>query len=169
MLLASMNPCPCGYLTDPMRECICAPPHVQRYLSKISGPLLDRIDLHIEVTPVSFDELNKRADGELSAAVRARVVEARSIQAERFAEVPGVYANAQMDTRLVRRYCKIKEEGQQLMKMAIHRLGLSARAYDRILKVSRTIADLAGSESIRPEHLSEAIQYRSLDRDWWIG
>ena len=169
MLLASMNPCPCGYLTDPMRECVCAPPHVQRYLSKISGPLLDRIDLHIEVTPVSFDELNKRADGEPSAAVRARVVEGRRVQAERFAEAPEVYCNAQMGTRMVRRYCKIETEGQQLMKLAIHRLGLSARAYDRILKVSRTIADLAGAESIQPEHLSEAIQYRSLDRDWWIG
>ena len=169
MLMSSMNPCPCGYLTDPMRECVCAPPHVQRYLSKISGPLLDRIDLHIEVTPVSFDELNKRADGEPSEAVRARVVEGRRVQAERFAEVPGVYSNAQMGSKLVRRYCALGEEGQKLMKMAIHRLGLSARAYDRILKVGRTIADLSGSGSIRPEHLSEAIQYRSLDRDWWIG
>jgi magnesium chelatase family protein len=169
MLVASMNPCPCGYLTDPMRECVCAPPHVQRYLSRISGPLLDRIDFHIEVTPVSFDELNRRADGEASAAVRARVVEARCVQAERFAEVPGVYCNAQMGSPLVRRYGQIDQAGQQLMKLAIHRLGLSARAYDRILKVSRTIADLASSESIRPEHVSEAIQYRSLDRDWWIG
>ena len=113
--------------------------------------------------------MNQRADGEASAAVRARVVDARHVQAERFAEVPGVYSNAQMGSKLVRRYCKLNEEGQKLMKMAIHRLGLSARAYDRILKVGRTIADLASSESIRPEHLSEAIQYRSLDRDWWIG
>ena len=169
MLMASMNPCPCGYLTDPNRECVCAPPHVQRYLSKISGLLLDRIDLHIEVTPVSFDELNQRADGEPSEAVRARVVEGRRVQAARFAEVPGVYSNAQMGSKLVRRYCELEQEGKQLMKMAIHRLGLSARAYDRILKVGRTIADLGSSESIRPEHLSEAIQYRSLDRDWWIG
>ena len=169
MLMSSMNPCPCGYLTDPNRECVCAPPQVQRYLSKISGPLLDRIDLHIEVTPVSFDELNQRADGESSEAVRQRVVEGRRVQAERFAEVPGVYSNAQMGSKLVRRYCKIETEGQKLMKMAIHRLGLSARAYDRILKVSRTIADLSGEPSIRSEHLSEAIQYRSLDRDWWIG
>ena len=146
-----------------------AEPQVQRYLSKISGPLLDRIDLHIEVTPVSLDELNKRADGEPSADVRARVVEGRRVQAERFAGVPEIYCNAQMGTRLVRRYCTLKEKGQQLMKLAIHRLGLSARAYDRILKVSRTIADLASSASIRPEHLSEAIQYRSLDRDGWIG
>jgi magnesium chelatase family protein len=123
----------------------------------------------IEVTPVSFDELNRRADGEPSAAVRARVVEARRVQAERFAEGPGLSCKARMGTRLVRRYCKLDEAGQQLMKLAIHRLGLSARAYDRILKVSRTIADLGGSESIRPEHLSEAIQYRSLDRAWWIG
>ncbi|MFQ5570860.1 MAG: YifB family Mg chelatase-like AAA ATPase [Rhodothermales bacterium] len=169
MLVASMNPCPCGHLTDPMRECVCAPPQVQRYLSRISGPLLDRIDLHIEVTPVSFDELNARGDGEPSAAVRARVVATRLEQAERFRDLPSVYCNAQMGTRQVRRYCSLDEAGQQLMKMAIHRLGLSARAYDRILKVSRTIADLAGSTSIRPEHLSEAIQYRSLDRDWWMG
>ncbi len=169
MLLASMNPCPCGHLTDPMRECVCAPPQVQRYLSKISGPLLDRIDLHIEVTPVSFDELDRRGDGEASAAVRQRVVAARAVQAERFAGVAGVYCNAQMGSRLVRRYCKLQNEGKQLMKMAIHRLGLSARAYDRILKVSRTVADLAGAAEIGTEHLSEAIQYRSLDRDWWHG
>ncbi len=169
MLMASMNPCPCGYLTDPVRECVCAPPQVQRYLSKISGPLLDRIDLHIDVTPVSFDELSLRVDGEPSAQVRARVVAGRRVQAERFADVPGVYCNAQMGSKLVRQYCKLQEEGQQLMKMAIHRLGLSARAYDRILKVSRTIADLAMSAEICPEHVSEAIQYRSLDRDWWMG
>jgi magnesium chelatase family protein len=152
-----------------MRECVCAPPHVQRYLARISGPLLDRIDLHIEVTPVSFDELNRRTDGEPSEAVRRRVVAGRAVQAERFAEVPGVYCNAQMGSKLVRQYCMLDEAGQQLMKRAIHRLGLSARAYDRILKVSRTIADLASSASIRPEHVSEAIQYRSLDRDWWSG
>ena len=133
-----------------MRECVCAPPHVQRYLSKISGPLLDRIDLHIEVTPVSFDELNKRADGEPSAAVRARVVEGRRVQAERFAEVPEVYCNAQMGTRMVRRYCKIEQEGQQLMKMAIHRLGLSARAYDRILRDCLKIGFWAAHGSFRP-------------------
>ena len=169
MLVASMNPCPCSYLTHPSKQCLCTPPQVQRYLSKVSGPLLDRIDLHIEVTPVSFDELDQRAKGEPSSAVRARVVEARRVQARRFADVPGVYCNAQMGSKQVQRYCKLDEAGKQLMKMAIHRLGLSARAYDRILKVSRTIADLASSLSIRPEHVSEAIQYRSLDRDWWIG
>ena len=169
MLVASMNPCPCGHLTDPMRECVCAPPQVQRYLSKISGPLLDRIDLHVEVTPVSFEELNRREDGEPSAAVRGRVVRARQVQAERFEGVAGVYCNAQMGARLVRRHCELDEAGRQLMKMAIRRLGLSARAYDRILKVARTVADLGGSPGLRPEHLSEAIQYRSLDRDWWHG
>jgi len=169
MLVASMNACPCGHLTDPMRACVCAPPQVQRYLSRVSGPLLDRIDLHIEVTPVSFDELNRQATGEPSSAVRARVVEARGVQSARYAGVPGVYSNAQMGAKLMQRYCALDEAGKQLMKMAIHRLGLSARAYDRILKVSRTIADLASSASIGPEHVSEAIQYRSLDRDWWIG
>ena len=169
MLVASSNPCPCSYLTHPSKQCLCTPPQVQRYLSKVSGPLLDRIDLHIEVTPVSFDELDQRAKGEPSSTVRTRVVKARAVQSERFAESPGVYCNAQMDSKLVQRYCKLDEAGKQLMKMAIHRLGLSARAYDRILKVSRTIADLASSASIRPEHVSEAIQYRSLDRDWWIG
>ncbi|CAM3294203.1 YifB family Mg chelatase-like AAA ATPase [Rhodothermus bifroesti] len=168
MLVASMNPCPCGYLNDPRRTCLCTPPQVQRYLSKISGPLLDRIDLHIEVTPVPFEELSRKQEGEPSAAIRARVVAARQLQAERFRDLPGVYCNAQMPARLVRRYCTLDSEGQQLMKMAIHRLGLSARAYDRILKVARTIADLAGSASLRPEHLSEAIQYRSLDRESWF-
>lgn len=168
MLVASMNPCPCGHLNDPRRTCVCTPPQVQRYLSKISGPLLDRIDLHIEVTPVPFEELSRKQEGESSASIRARVVAARERQAARFQDVPGIYCNAQMPARLVRRYCKLNAEGQQLMKMAIHRLGLSARAYDRILKVARTIADLAGSEEIRPEHLSEAIQYRSLDRETWF-
>ena len=164
-----MKPCPCGHLTDPSRTCVCAPPQVQRYLSKISGPLLDRIDLHIEVTPVSFDELDRRADGESSAKVRKRVVAARAIQAKRLVDAPGVHCNAQMGTRLVRKYCALDNAGRQLMKLAIHRLGLSARAYDRILKVARTIADLGGADSIHPAHLSEAIQYRSLDRDWWHG
>ncbi len=169
MLVASMNPCPCGHLNDPMRECVCNPPQVQRYLSKISGPLMDRIDLHIEVTPVPFEELNKRGEGEKSECVRARVIAARQVQARRFKEAAGAYCNAQMGSRLVRQHCALDATGQNLMKMAIQRLGLSARAYDRILKVSRTIADLGGSEAIRPEHLSEAIQYRSLDRSWWHG
>ncbi len=169
MLVASMNPCPCGHLNDPGRACVCSPPQVQRYLAKISGPLLDRIDLHVEVTPVPFDELNRRAPGESSAAVRERVVAAREIQAERFAKDTDVHCNAQMGSRLVRRHCDLDEAGQHLMKMALSRLGLSARAYDRILKVSRTVADLARSERIGTEHLSEAIQYRSLDRGWWGG
>ena len=169
MLVASMNPCPCGHLNDPMRECVCAPVQVQRYLAKISGPLMDRIDLHIEVTPVPFEELNRRGDGEPSADVRVRVVQARHVQGRRFEGASGVHCNAQMGTRMVRKYCALSTEGQQLMKMAIARLGLSARAYDRILKVSRTIADMAGSADIQTEHLSEAIQYRSLDRSWWTG
>lgn len=167
MLVASMNPCPCGHLNDPTRACVCGPGQVQRYLSRISGPLMDRIDLHIEVTPVPFEELNRRSPGEPSEAVRVRVVRARSVQAKRFEGVAGVYCNAQMGTRLVRRYCMITPEGRHLLKMAMERLGLSARAYDRILKVARTIADLAGTESIETPHLSEAIQYRSLDRNWW--
>jgi magnesium chelatase family protein len=169
MLVASMNPCPCGHLNDPHRECVCAPPQVQRYLAKISGPLMDRIDLHIEVSPVPFDELNRRGEGETSAAVRARVVAARALQSARFDGLAGVYCNAQMQSRQVRKHCALDAGGQQLMKMAIQRLGLSARAYDRILKVARTIADLAAVPDIRPEHLSEAIQYRSLDRSWWQG
>lgn len=169
MLVASMNPCPCGYLTDPIRECVCAPAQVQRYLGKISGPLLDRIDLHIEVTPVPFEELNKRDPGEPSSAVRGRVVRARGMQARRFRKHQRIHCNAQMGARQVRRHCELTTEGKQLMKQAIRRLGLSARAYDRILKVGRTIADLGGHAEIRPEHLSEAIQYRSLDRSWWYG
>lgn len=169
MLVASMNPCPCGHLNDPMRQCVCAPPAVQRYLSRISGPLMDRIDLHIEVTPVPFEELNRRGDSEPSASVRARVVQARAVQAQRFAGQRGIFCNAQMTSRQVRRYCALDTSSRNLMKLAIQRLGLSARAYDRILKVSRTIADLAASEDIGPEHVSEAIQYRSLDRSWWNG
>jgi magnesium chelatase family protein len=169
MLVASMNPCPCGHLNDPTRACVCSPPQVQRYLAKISGPLMDRIDLHVEVTPVPFEELNRRAPGEPSAAVRERVMAARAVQAERFEDEEGVYCNAQMGTRLVRRHCALDAAGQQLMKMALSRLGLSARAYDRILKVARTIADLAGAEAVGHAHLAEAVQYRSLDRGWWGG
>ena len=167
MLVASMNPCPCGHLNDPTRDCVCAPPQVQRYLSKISGPLMDRIDLHIEVAPVPFEELSRRAQGETSEDIRQRVISGRQTQAARFAEAAGVYCNAQMNTRQVRKYCATDETGLSMMKTAIQRLGLSARAYDRILKVSRTIADLAGAKRIGIEHLSEAIQYRSLDRNGW--
>jgi magnesium chelatase family protein len=169
MLIASMNPCPCGHLNDPHRECVCAPAHVQRYLSRISGPLMDRIDLHVEVTPVKFESLSDVDPGEPSAQVRERVMTARQRQDARFAEAEGVYCNAQMGARLVQTLCPIDDDGRSLLKMASERLGLSARAYTRILKVARTLADLDGTDSIAPMHLSEAIQYRSLDRDWWHG
>ncbi len=168
-LVASMNPCPCGYLNDPQRECVCSPAQVQRYLSKVSGPLMDRIDLHVEVTPVSYEKLREDSSGEPSADVRERVVAALERQSHRFREHEGIHANAQMTTRLTGRHCKLDAEGSELLKLAIKRFGLSARAYNRILKVSRTIADLAGSTDIRPDHISEAVQYRTLDRDWWAG
>lgn len=169
MLIASMNPCPCGYFNHPDKECTCSPQMVQRYLNKISGPLLDRIDLHVEVTPVPFNELSSRRTTENSDAVRERVVQAREIQAERFKEEKGIYANAQMSSKLLKEICEISPTGQNLLKAAMEKLNLSARAYDRILKVSRTIADLSGSTEIKPEHLAEAIQYRSLDREGWGG
>ncbi len=169
MLVSSMNPCPCGYYNHPEKECVCAPGVVQKYLNKISGPLLDRIDLHVEVTPVSFTELTKERLSEKSEDVRQRVVKAREIQEERFKENENVYCNAQMSSKQLRTICKITDEGQQLLKTAMDRLGLSARAFDRILKVARTIADLADSADIKTEHLAEAIQYRSLDREGWAG
>lgn len=169
MLIASMNPCPCGYFNHPEKECTCNPVMVQRYLNKISGPLLDRIDLHVEVTPVAFSELSSQKTSETSDAVRERVIKAREIQAKRFEQSPGIYANAQMGSKLLKEICVINSVGQNLLKTAMDRLNLSARAYDRILKVSRTIADLAGCDEIRPEHLAEAIQYRSLDREGWGG
>ncbi len=171
MLVASMNPCPCGYYNHPEKDCVCPPGGVQRYLNKISGPLLDRIDLHVEVTPVSFDEMTAGEEGESSANIRERVVQARKVQEERFVEmgVGGVYSNAMMPTQVAQEVCQVNPLGKKLLKTAMERLGLSARAYDRILKVSRTIADLAGSEEILPEHLAEAIQYRSLDRANWAG
>ncbi len=170
MLIASMNPCPCGYYNHPEKECTCPSGTVQKYLNKISGPLLDRIDLHVEVTPVAFSELsNTNNKGESSSNIRERVIKAREIQTERYKNNPGMYANAQMSSKQLREVCVINTAGEALLKRAMERLNLSARAYDRILKVSRTIADLAASEDIKAEHLAEAIQYRSLDREGWAG
>lgn len=169
MLISSMNPCPCGYYNHPEKECTCPPGAVQKYLNKISGPLLDRIDLHVEVTPVPFSELSKTENSEASAVIRERVIAAREIQAQRYAEVEGIYANAQMSSKQLKEICVISQAGQTLLKAAMDKLNLSARAYDRILKVSRTIADLAQSNDIKIEHLAEAIQYRSLDREGWAG
>ncbi len=169
MLIASMNPCPCGYFNHPEKECACGPGIVQKYLNKISGPLLDRIDLHVEVTPVSFDELSAKHKAESSASIRERVVKAREVQNERFAKIEGMHSNAQMHSKQLREVCQITKEGHQILKMAMDKLNLSARAYDRILKVSRTIADLENAEHIENHHLAEAIQYRSLDREGWMG
>ncbi|MGY4383421.1 magnesium chelatase family protein [Pedobacter sp. UYP24] len=169
MLIASMNPCPCGFYNHPEKECTCPPGVVQKYLGRISGPLLDRIDLHVEVTPVAFNELTSVVSGERSEVIRNRVIEARNIQYQRFIADQNLHYNAQMSPNMVRQICQIDASGQALIKKAMEKLGLSARAYDRILKVSRTIADLAGSEAITLEHLAEAIHYRSLDRDSWSG
>jgi len=169
MLVASMNPCPCGFYNHPEKECVCTAGVVQKYLNKISGPLLDRIDIHVEVVPVPFSKLSDLRQSESSEAIRERVITARNIQQERFKNHPKVHSNAQMSTKLLRQYCNIDEAGNTLLKNAMERLGLSARAYDRIIKVSRTIADLEDSERILPHHLAEAIQYRSLDRDGWAG
>ncbi len=167
MLVAAMNPCPCGYYNHPTQECSCQPGAVPRYLSKISGPLMDRIDIHIEVVPVPFSELAEMAPGEKSQAVRERVIRARNIQEERFGEQSGIHCNAQMSSRLLRKYSEPGQQGQVLLKAAMEKLNLSARAYDRILKVARTIADLDGKDTISTEHLAEAINYRSLDRENW--
>jgi magnesium chelatase family protein len=167
MLAAAMNPCPCGYFTDPNKECTCSPPIIQRYMSKISGPLLDRIDIHIEVPAVKYKELATKAEGESSEMIRERVIAARNIQLNRFANSNHIFNNGDMGSKEVRKYSKLDSAGEELLKMAMTKLGLSARAYDRILKVSRTIADLDNSENILPQHLSEAIQYRSLDRELW--
>ena len=169
MLIASMNPCPCGYYNHPEKECVCAPGTVQRYLNRISGPLLDRIDLHVEVTPVSFDKIAHQQRTESSDKIRERVMAARDLQLKRFSDHPAIFSNAMMPSPMVAEVCRIQPSGLNLLKTAMQRLGLSARAYDRILKVSRTIADLAGAEEIGNEHLAEAIQYRSLDRENWAG
>jgi magnesium chelatase family protein len=169
MLVASMNPCPCGFYNHPEKECLCAPGVVQKYLNRISGPLLDRIDLHVEVTPVKFDELSNARTSERSEIIRNRVIDAREIQRERFGDYPGIHSNAQMNARMIRNWCRIDATGNQLLKTAMERLSLSARAYDRILKVARTIADLERSKDIGTQHLAEAIQLRSLDRENWAG
>ena len=167
MMVAAMNPCPCGYYNHPDKECTCKPGMVQQYLNRISGPLMDRIDLHVEVVPVAYRDLADKHRGEPSAVVRERVIKARKIQEERYATYPNIHANAQMTSQLIQQYCDLDESCREMLKNAMNRLGLSARAYDRILKVSRTIADLDDSENIQPGHLAEAINYRSLDRDNW--
>ena len=169
MLVAAMNPCPCGYYNHPTKACVCSPGQVQKYLNRISGPLLDRIDLQVEVVPVPFDKISDARPGKASAAIRERVMRARSIQEKRYAELPGIYCNAQMSSKLLSLYARPDDRGLALLRNAMNRLNLSARAYDRILKVARTIADLDGCETIQPEHLAEAIGYRNLDREDWAG
>ena len=169
MLIASMNPCPCGYYNHPTKACVCSPGAVQKYMNRISGPLLDRIDIQIEIVPVPFEKISEQTDAEHSAAIRERVIAARAIQNKRFADYPHVHCNAQMNSRLLHEYAQPDQAGLALLKSAMNKLNLSARAYDRILKVSRTIADLAGSEKIEPAHLAEAIHYRNLDRESWGG
>jgi magnesium chelatase family protein len=169
MLVASMNPCPCGFYNHPEKECVCSSGVVQKYLNRISGPLLDRIDLHVEVTPVSFGELSNKQTSESSASIRQRVIKARSIQTRRFGSSEGIYCNAQMRTKELKLYCDLNEAGNALLKNAMDRLGLSARAYDRILKVGRTIADMDNATNIEAQHIAEAIQFRSLDRENWAA
>lgn len=168
-LVASMNPCPCGYYNHPTRNCVCSPGQVQRYLNRISGPLLDRIDIQVEIVPVPFEKMSEQTQTESSAAIRERVVRARQLQTARFASVPGVYCNAQMTSRLLNQYARPDDKGLDLLRNAMTRLNLSARAYDRILRVARTIADLEGVEQIQSWHLAEAISYRNLDRENWAG
>ncbi len=169
MFVASMNPCPCGYYNHPTKECVCAPGIVQKYLNRISGPLLDRIDMHIEVVPVSFDKISNEQQTEPSHAIRERVIAAREIQGQRFENMKQIYCNAQMSAKALRKYAMPDEKGKELLKNAMEKLDLSARAYDRILKVARTIADLAQCENIESNHLAEAIQFRNLDRENWAG
>lgn len=180
MLVASMNPCPCGYYTHPTRPCTCRPDAISRYLNRISGPLMDRFDIQCEILPVQFHEISKRAAGEGSPTIRERVIRARAIQQERFASVTGngtsaqtesggIFCNAQMTDKMIRKYAGPDQEGIEMLRTAMARLNLSARAYNRILKVARTIADLDGSEQVRASHLAEAIGYRSLDRADWTS
>lgn len=169
MLVSAMNPCPCGYYNHPERNCVCPPGAVQKYLNKISGPLLDRIDIHIEIVPVPFEKISDRTPAESSLEIMKRVVKARDIQVERFKDTPGVYSNAQMSSKLLNKYASPDEAGLKLLKIAMERLSLSARAYDRILKVARTIADLNGDEKVLSSHLAEAINYRNLDRETWAA
>ncbi len=169
MLATAMNPCPCGYYTDPRHKCSCTPQLIQRYMSKISGPLMDRIDIHIEVPALSYEELAQKTQGEESASMRENVATARNVQTKRFEKKENIYCNAHMESRHLRIYCELDSPSQELLKNAIEKLGLSARAYDRILKVSRTIADLDGQEHIQSNHIAEAVQYRSLDRKLWLG
>lgn len=167
MFVASMNPCPCGYYNHPQKSCVCTPGQIHRYLHKISGPLLDRIDLQIEITPLSFEEMSRTAPGENSSTIRERVIRARQMQANRYADCKGIHCNAQMNSQLLRKFAKLDEQSTEMLRTAMTRLQLSARAYDRILKVARTIADLEDSENIQTHHLAEAIGYRNLDRDDW--
>ena len=167
MFVASMNPCPCGYYGDPTHKCVCSPGQIQRYMNKISGPLLDRIDIQVEITPVPFDDISRSAPGEPSEAIRQRVVRARRMQEERYRSHPGTHCNAQMTERMIHQYAEPDSDGIEILRMAMKRLSLSARAYNRILKVARTIADLDSSANVRTEHLAEAIGYRNLDRGDW--
>ncbi len=167
MFVASMNPCPCGYYGDPTHKCVCSPGQIQRYMNRISGPLLDRIDIQCEISPVPFSDISKTAPGEPSASIRSRVVKARELQAERYKDCKGVHCNAQMTERMIHQYAEPSGDGLELLRMAMERLNLSARAYSRILKVARTIADIEGSELVQPQHLAEAISYRTLDRGDW--
>ncbi len=169
MLVAAMNPCPCGYYNHPEKDCTCPAGTVQKYLSKISGPLLDRIDIHIEIVPVPFEKLSEEAPAEPSERIRERVIKARKIQEDRFKDHKGIHCNAQMSSKDLRTYAVLDEAGNTLLKTAMNRLNLSARAYDRILKVARTIADLEKSENILSQHVAEAVNYRNLDREGWAG
>ena len=169
MLVASMNPCPCGYYNHPDKECVCPPGAVKRYLNKISGPLLDRIDIHMEIVPVPFDDLSNKPLGESSETIRQRVIKARKIQEDRYKNEDDIYCNAQMNARLIRKHAVLDNNSKSLIQNAMKRLNLSARAYDRILKLARTIADLEDSKNIESHHISEAITYRNLDRDRWAG